>query len=232
MKRIVLTMVMGAFALVSMAQEEAMAQEETNVQEETKVKVREDNRLGWNVSVQGGVLWSHSENTRELSIGDLLTVGAAIGVGYDFSHNFGVRAQLGYGRNVSTTNPNIAGYGLTSYKFNDVSLFGDAVFNLSHMCSRESRKNFAVELKGYIGMGCVFADDYAAMKVPSYEVKDNGQTVFGMRCGFIADWHVTQGLSLYGDMGLTGYTDGFNGVNTGTGADLRVNLMMGVAYHF
>ena len=215
MKRIVLTMVMGAFALITMAQ------------------AREDNRLGWNASVQGGVLWSHSENTRELSFGDLITAGAAIGVGYDFSHNFGVRAQLGYGRNVSATNPDILGYGLTSYKFNDISLFGDAVFNLSHMCSREQRKNFAVELKGYVGLGCVFADDYDGMKVTGqYQVKDNGQTVFGMRCGFIADWHITQALSLYGDLGLTGYTDGFNGINVGTGADLRVNLMMGVAYHF
>lgn len=227
MKRIVLTMVMGAFALVS------MAQEETNVQEETKVKVREDNRLGWNVSVQGGMLWSHNENTRELSFGDLITAGAAIGVGYDFSHNFGVRAQLGYGRNVSATNPDILGYGLTSYEFNDISLFGDAVFNLSHMCSREMRKNFAVELKGYVGLGCVFADDYDGMKVENmYSVKDNGQTVFAMRCGFITDWHVTQAWSLYGDLGLTGFTDGFNGVNVGTGADLRVSLMMGVAYHF
>lgn len=215
MKRIVLTMVMGAFALITMAQ------------------AREDNRLGWNASVQGGVLWSHSENTRELSFGDLITAGAAIGVGYDFSHNFGVRAQLGYGRNVSATNPDIVGYGLTSYEFNDISLFGDAVFNLSHMCSREQRKNFAVELKGYVGLGCVFADDYDGMKVTGqYQVKDNGQTVFGMRCGFIADWHITQALSLYGDLGLTGYTDGFNGINVGTGADFRVNLMMGVAYHF
>ena len=215
MKRIVLTMMMGAFALITMAQ------------------AREDNRLGWNASVQGGMLWSHNENTRELSFGDLITAGAAIGVGYDFSHNFGVRAQLGYGRNVSATNPDILGYGLTSYKFNDISLFGDAVFNLSHMCSRDFRKNFAVELKGYIGLGCVFSDDYDAMQVENmYGVKDNGQTVFGMRLGFITDWHVTQAWSLYGDLGLTGYTDGFNGVNVGTGADLRVSLMMGVAYHF
>lgn len=214
MKRIVLTMVMGAFVLLSMAQ------------------TREDNRLGWNASVQGGMLWSINENTHAASFGDLITAGAAIGVGYDFSHNFGVRAQLGYGRNVSGNNVKESNFPLELYKFNDVSLFGDAIFNLSHMCSREQRKNFAVELKGYIGLGCVFADDYDDMKTPHYDVKDNGQTVFGMRAGFIADWHVTQALSLYGDLGLTGYTDGFNGVNVGTGADLRVNLMMGVAYHF
>lgn len=215
MKRIVLAMVLGAFTLVSMAQ------------------TREDNRLGWNASVQGGVLWSHNENTRELSFGDLLTPGAAIGVGYDFTHNFGVRAQLGYGRNVSATNPSIVGYGLTSYEFNDVSLFGDAIFNLSHMCSREMRKNFAVELKGYVGFGCVFADDYDAMQVEDlYPTKDNGQTVFAARLGFICDWHVTQAISLYGDLGLTGYTDGFNGISSGAGADMRVSLMMGVAYHF
>lgn len=226
MKRIVLTMVMGAFALVS------MAQEETNVQEETKV--REDNRLGWNVSLQGGVLYSINENTHAASFGDLLTPGAALAVGYDFTHNFGVRAQMMYGRNVSATNAKDSGWPLALYKFNDFSLFGDAVFNLSHMCSREMRKNFAVELKGYIGMGCVFADDYDAMKVSHYEgmVKDNGQTVFAMRAGLIADWHLTQAWSLYGDLGLTGFTDGFNGVNVGTGADLRINLMMGVAYHF
>ena len=215
MKRIVLTMVLGAFTLVSMAQ------------------TREDNRLGWNASVQGGVLWSHNENTRELSFGDLLTPGAAIGVGYDFTHNVGVRAQLGYGRNVSVINPEVINYGSKPYNFNDVSLFGDAVFNLSHMCSREMRKNFVVELKGYVGMGCVFANNYDDMVVPHlYDIKDNGQTVFAMRFGFITDWHVTQALSLYGDLGLTAYTDGFNGVNTGTGTDLRVSLMMGVAYHF
>lgn len=214
MKRIVLTMVMGAFALITMAQ------------------AREDNRLGWNASVQGGILWSHSENTREASFGDLLTPGAALAVGYDFTHNFGVRAQVTYGRNVGATNSKIAGYGLTLYKFNDLSFFGDAVFNLSHMCSREQRKNFAVELKGYVGLGCAFADDYENMGVPLYDVKDNGQTVFGMRLGFITDWHVTQAFSLYGDLGLAGFTDGFSGNNTGTGADLRVSLMMGVAYHF
>ena len=216
MKRIVLAMVLGAFTLISMAQ------------------TREDNRLGWNASVQGGVLWSHNENTRELSFGDLLTPGFAIGAGYDFTHDLGVRVQLGYGRNVSATNPEILGHGLTSYKFNDISLFGDAVFNLSHACSRELRKNFAVELKGYLGLGCVFADDYDAKTAENYlyQVKDNGQTVFGARLGFICDWHVTQAISLYGDLGLTGYTDGFNGVNEGTEADMRVSLMMGVAYHF
>lgn len=216
MKRIVLTMVLGAFTLISMAQ------------------TREDNRLGWNVSVQGGVLWSHNENTNAASFGDLLTPGVAIGVGYDFTHNVGVRAQLGYGRNVSGTNTKESGWPLQLYKFNDVSLFGDVILNLSHICSRDLRKNFAVELKGYAGLGCVFADDYDAMTLSHYDgmVKDNGQTVFAARLGFICDWHVTQAISLYGDLGLTGYTDGFNGVNDGTKADMRVSLMMGVAYHF
>ena len=216
MKRIVLAMVLGAFTLISMAQ------------------TREDNRLGWNASVQGGVLWSHNENTYAASFGDLLTPGAAIGVGYDFTHNVGVRAQFGYGRNVSGTNVKESGRDLTLYKFNDVSLFGDVIFNLSHACSRDLRKNFAVELKGYMGIGCVFADDYDAMGETWYDslVKNNGQTVFGARLGFICDWHVTQAISLYGDLGLTGYTDGFNGVNEGTEADMRVSLMMGVAYHF
>lgn len=214
MKRIVLTMVMGAFALVSMAQ------------------AREDNRLGWNASVQGGVLYSINENTYAASFGDLLTPGAALAVGYDFTHNFGVRAQVMYGRNVSGTNIKESGRELTLYRFNDVSLFGDAVFNLSHMCSRDFRKNFAVELKGYVGLGCVFADDYDDEDASHYTVLDNGQTVFAIRGGFIADWHVTQAWSLYGDLGLTAFTDGFNGVSAGTWADLRVNLMMGVAYHF
>ena len=85
-----------------------------------------------------------------------------------------------------------------------------------------------------MGIGCVFADDYDAMGETWYDslVKNNGQTVFAARLGFICDWHVTQAISLYGDLGLTGYTDGFNGVNEGTEADMRVSLMMGVAYHF
>lgn len=222
MKKIILTMVMGMVVMAGFAQEKQEKQE------------REDNRLGWNVSIQGGVLCSINENTHAASFGDLLTPGMAIGVGYDFTHSFGIRGQFGYGRNVSGTNVKESGRQLTLYKFNDVSLFGDAIFNLSHMCSRDFRKNFAFELKGYVGLGCVFADDYDAMKQGFYQgmVKDNGQTVLGMRFGFIGDWHVSQALSIYGDFGLTGYTDGFNGVNTGTWMDMRLSLMMGVTYHF
>ena len=222
MKKIILTMVLGIVAMAGFAQEKQEKQE------------REDNRLGWNASVQGGVLYSINENTKHASFGDLVTPGMVIGVGYDFTHAFGVRGQFGYGRNVSGTNVTESGWPLGLYKFNDVSLFGDAVFNLSHLCSRGFRKNLPFELKGYIGFGCVFADDYDAMNVSHYEsyVKDNGQTVLGMRFGFIGDWHVSQALSIYGDFGMTGYTDGFNGVNTGTWMDMRLSLMMGVTYHF
>ena len=85
-----------------------------------------------------------------------------------------------------------------------------------------------------MGLGCVFADDYDAMKQGFYQgmVKDNGQTVLGMRFGLIGDWHVSQAISIYGDMGLSGYTDGFNGVNVGTWLDMRPSLMLGVTYHF
>lgn len=215
MKKVVLSMVLSLVALCAVAQES------------------EEKRSGWNMFAQGGLLYSINENTHEASFGDLVTGGGVIGVGYDFSRVFGVRAQLGWSKNVSGTNVKETGRPFTLYKFNDVTVSADAVFNISQYCIRyEEPRDLKFEFKGYVGLGCAFASDYDSMKQSWYGIKDKGQNVFNMRFGFIGDYHVSKAVSLYGDLGLGAYSDSFNGVNAGAELDLRLSLMMGVAYHF
>ena len=123
MKKLVCTLLVCVMAMVAVAQE------------------REENRLGWNIALQGGAHYSAFENTRHASFGDAVNGHVGLSVGYDFSHAIGARAELSYGRNISGTNTVESGRPLVLYHCNDVSLFADAIFNLSHLLSKEHRNN-------------------------------------------------------------------------------------------
>ena len=134
MKKLVCTLLVCVMAMVAVAQE------------------REENRLGWNIALQGGAHYSAFENTRHASFGDAVNGHVGLSVGYDFSHAIGARAELSYGRNISGTNTVESERPLVLYHCNDVSLFADAIFNLSHLLSKDRRNNFMIEAKGYVGL--------------------------------------------------------------------------------
>lgn len=213
MKRIVLTMLMGAFALFSMAQEE-----------------RAENPLGWNVTLQGGPHFSAFENTKHASFGDCITGHVALSVGYDFNHAFGTRLEVSYGKNTSGTNTTETGRPLILYHCKDVSVFADAIFNLSYL-GGDKRPNYRVEAKGYVGIGVGIPDEGTAPKVSYYDA-GTPQTAFGMRVGAIAEWHATPRLGFLVDGCVTSYADKFNGVNADVSVDMRLGLSFGVIYHF
>lgn len=211
MKRIVLTMVLGAIALLGVAQD------------------REDNRLGWNVALQGGVHYSGFENTKHGSFGESVDGHVSLSVGYDFSHAFGTRLEASFGRNTTGTNTDL-NRTLILYHFNDVAIFADAIFNLSNLLSKDRRTNFEVEAKGYVGIGLGIPGDCTIPNV-NYKI-GSPETAMAVRAGAICEWHATQNWGFFVDGRLTGYVDKFNGMDAGRPLDIRLGLSVGAIYHF
>lgn len=213
MKKLVCTWLMCVVALVAVAQE------------------REENRLGWNIALQGGAHYSAFENTKHASFGDAVNGHVGLSVGYDFSHAIGARAELSYGRNISGTNTVESGRPLVLYHCNDVSLFADAIFNLSHLLSKEHRNNFMIEAKGYVGLGLAMPSKGSDPKAGFYPT-ENTSTVAAVRMGVIGEWHLDPTWSFLLDGCVTGYGDKFNGKDAGRPLDVRLGLSFGVKYHF
>ena len=212
MKKLVCTLLVCVMAMVAVAQE------------------REENRLGWNIALQGGAHYSAFENTRHASFGDAVNGHVGLSVGYDFSHAIGARAELSYGRNISGTNTEV-GRKLVLYHCNDVSLFADAIFNLSHLLSKDRRNNFMIEAKGYVGLGLAMPSDGTDPKMGFYST-ENTSTVAAVRVGAIGEWHLDSNWSFLVDGCVTGYGDKFNGKDAGRPLDVRLGLSFGVKYHF
>ena len=212
MKKLVCTLLVCVMAMVAVAQE------------------REENRLGWNIALQGGAHYSAFENTRHASFGDAVNGHVGLSVGYDFSHAIGARAELSYGRNISGTNTEV-GRKLVLYHCNDVSLFADAIFNLSHLLSKDRRNNFMVEAKGYVGLGLAMPNEGTEPDV-NYNYGEKPSTAAAVRVGVMGEWHLDPTWSLLVDGCVTGYGDKFNGVDAGRPLDVRLGLSFGVKYHF
>lgn len=212
MKKLVCTLLVCVMAMVAVAQE------------------REENRLGWNIALQGGAHYSAFENTKHASFGDAVNGHVGLSVGYDFSHAIGARAELSYGRNISGTNTELD-RNLVLYHCNDVSLFADAIFNLSHLLSKDRRNNFMVEAKGYVGLGLAMPSEGTDPKAGFYTT-GNTSTVAAVRVGAMGEWHLDPTWSFLLDGCVTGYGDKFNGKDAGRPLDVRLGLSFGVKYHF
>lgn len=212
MKKLVCTLLVCVMAMVAVAQE------------------REENRLGWNIALQGGAHYSAFENTKHASFGDAVNGHVGLSVGYDFSHAIGARAELSFGRNISGTNTEL-GRKLVLYHCEDVSLFADAIFNLSHLLSKDCRNNFMVEAKGYVGLGLAMPNEGTEPDV-NYNYGEKPSTAAAVRVGVMGEWHLDPTWSLLVDGCVTGYGDKFNGVDAGRPLDVRLGLSFGVKYHF
>lgn len=212
MKKLVCTLLVCVMAMVAVAQE------------------REENRLGWNIALQGGAHYSAFENTKHASFGDAVNGHVGLSVGYDFSHAIGARAELGFGRNISGTNTELD-RNLVLYHCNDVSLFADAIFNLSHLLSKDRRNNFMIEAKGYVGLGLAMPNEGTEPDV-NYNYGEKPSTAAAVRVGVMGEWHLDPTWSFLLDGCVTGYGDKFNGVDAGRPLDVRLGLSFGVKYHF
>lgn len=197
----------------------------------------------FNVSVQGGVLFSVNENHftyfENSKTKDMFKPIAAANVGYDFSKAFGMRVQVGYGENAAAANSRETnGQGFYPYTFKSISAFADGILNISGLAEFES----AFSLKGYAGLGFGHSYSFTDAKHPWQQI--NGENnVFGFRLGGICEYDFGA-FGIYADLGGEAYTDMFNGLKphetdhavregyAGFPFDLRATLALGVICHF
>lgn len=211
----------------------------------------------WNVSLQGGALYSINENGFTYRYNDvrykLITPVGALAVGYDFTPIFGLRGSFSFSDNSGAGNYyNTAAKGFYPYKFYSTSFFADAVFHINGF----NLVNEPWQPKIYFGLG--YAHTFNYRKPEGYGSKNEGwlepfhpwqkvhdpSNAFGMRLGFIADYEFRNGIGIFADLCGEAYTDAFNGLrpdkedqadyegSAGFPYDLRVVLTFGVSYKF
>lgn len=200
--------------------------------------VRERDFKGFNISVQGGALYSLNENawtfnndSKATSASVLQAARAAlkgdytgrttgqgsISLGYDFGHALGIRLQGGYSMNSSAGNHNQdPTQSFHPYSFTAVTGYADAVFNISGFINPEKQHLF--ETKLYAGLGAAkssLADDRYILPneetgYEGYET-DFGKAVFTYRAGIIEEMYISRHLGAFIDLNIEALTDMFNG---------------------
>lgn len=212
------------------------AKSEQNVQtEQTYGQGREREFKGFNISVQGGALYSMNENAwtfnndgrienasllqqaKDILKGDYTkrtTVQGSLTVGYDFGHRLGARLQFGYSLNSSAGNhKETAAAGFYPYSFNALTGFADAVLNISGLINEEKQHLFETKIYAGIGAGkSSLGDDRYISKHPWYDLNFD-KAAFGFRGGIIEEMYINKNLGAFIDLGLEAFTDGFNGMN-------------------
>ena len=198
----------------------------------------------WNVSVQGGLLATVSENTFayfEQNRGkEIFDLGGAFAVGYDFSGSLGMRVQASYGRNHGSSNVYQTGdKPIYPFQFQNVALFADAILNLNALA--ENWLPFSPKLYG--GLGGAYTFGFTNPNHPFQNPVDKN-LVIGFRAGAIAEWDFLSGLGIYADAGIEAFDDWYNGIRpseedhsgrkgyAGFPLDLAAKLQLGLIYHF
>lgn len=238
---------MGICALSSFAQETTLTnagsvpvtEEFATAPKKTKTTdaTKERNFKGFNVSLQGGMLFSMNENSwtyyndnrsnrpAELAAArkalgykksDILTPQGSVSVGYDFGHALGVRVQANFAQNASAANhkeQTVAAF--YPYSFNTVSTFADVVFNISGFINPE--KQHLLETKIYAGAGAGIGLSADTSNLPDHMDGGYPYTVemtdtFGFRAGLIEEVYINKHIGAFVDVNLEAYTDKFNGV--------------------
>jgi len=180
----------------------------------------------FSISVQGGPMLSISENAFSYKdngkTAKLITPQASISVGYDFTKAFGLRANIGYGKNMSACNTyDTAMHGFYPYSFKNISCFVDAILQLNYV--NNSWSAFCPKL--YFGLGGAQSFGFNEVNFGSYTKNDpsykrfhpwqdvnESNGVIAFRLGFIAEYNFSQNFGIFADITGEAYTDNFNGL--------------------
>lgn len=171
---------------------------------------------------------------------DLLNLGGALAVGYDFSESFGLRLQAAFGKDAGACNTReTSAHGFYPYSFNHVNAFADAILNLNGLSDRAT----SFRSKVYAGLGGAYTFGFTDSGHPWQKVNDKN-TVFGIRGGFIEEYSFRSGLGFFIDICGEAYTDMYNGLMPseedqkqfegygGFPLDLRGIVSFGIIYRF
>lgn len=198
----------------------------------------------FNVSVQGGMSYSLSENHfgyyDNHKVKDLFNLQGSVSLGYDFSPAFGLRLNVNYGKNSAACNiRETADHVFRPYDFSNIDFFADAMLNLFGMT--EETGPFAIKL--YAGLGWAYTFGFSDPEHPWQDLHQTNGSL-GMRLGGIFEYDFKSGFGIFADVSGAAYTDRYNGLEpenedqeafngyAGFPFDLKAQLSLGVIYHF
>ena len=191
---------------------------------EEKLNFEYDNGYRWFVNVHGNIGMSVNEGYRyhRYSFGDMLTPGANIQIGYNFSDYWGIFAAAGWNQNRLYYNNGTA---WDTEKFTSWEPSLNVSYNLTNgFCGyKPNRRHNLYAYAGFVlGITRNFPDyAYAGGNDPE-------NVCYGGRVGLQYIWSFSKwvGLSVYAD--ANAFNDKFNGIDEGSKLDWRFNAGLGL----
>lgn len=194
----------------------------------------------WYFVFQGGPLYFSSEYNGNLiaegRIGELFSVGAGLGMGYNITDAHEIRFIGNYSRKTAVCEPyipdvdDLSDVSVTTYtyKFRTINFFADYLLNYNALA--ENFVPFTAKIYGGLGFG--YSYDFTEPGNPEVWVRDPN-LVPGLNLGFILEYDFKDGFGLYSDLGAAVYYDRYNGIAPiGFPLDLEAYLQVGLIYHF
>ena len=199
---------------------------------EEKLNFEYDNGYRWFINVHGNLGLSLNEGFDEVKFGKMLTPGANIQIGYNFSDYWGIFAAAGWNQN-RIYMPSLAGGSYTAEKFTSWEPSLNVSYNLTNgFCGYKPNRRH--NLYAYAGFVLGITRDFPDIIYGSQNANETGafpdEVCYGGRVGLQYIWSFSKwvGLSMYADW--TFFNDRFNAIKTGFPLDSRFNV--GAGFHF
>lgn len=195
---------------------------------EEKLNFEYDNGYRWFINAHGNLGVSINEGFREVSFGKMLTPGANIQIGYNFSDYWGLFAEAGWNQNRIYMPDENGVYDAKKFTSWEPSL--NVSYNLTNgFCGyKPNRRHNLYAYAGFVlGITRSFPDQiYAYEGQGAYP----DEVCYGGRVGLQYIWSFSKwvGLSMY--VNATTFNDKFNAIKAGTKLDWRMNA--GIGFHF
>ena len=192
---------------------------------EEKLNFEYDNGYRWFINAHGNLGLSVNEGFNKVSFGKMLTPGANIQIGYNFSDYWGIFAAAGWNQNRIYMSDG-AGYDAKKFTSWEPSL--NVSYNLTNgFCGyKPNRRHNLYAYAGFVlGITRDFPDE-----VYGYADAYPDEVCYGGRVGLQYIWSFSKwvGLSMYADW--TFFNDHFNAVKADFPLDNRFDV--GLGFHF
>ena len=194
----------------------------------------------WYFSFQGGGLIFNSDYcSRLFKEGrghELVSFGAGVALGYNFSDAHGIRVFGNYSRKTGVceafedpdADPKAAPIPTYTYRFSSTQLFVDYVLNYNALAENDN----PFTAKSYIGPGFAYTFDFTDPGHPEVWLYDPN-LVPCMNMGFIFEYDFKDAFGFFVDLGLSFYAERYNGrVSMGFPVDMESSLQVGLIYNF
>lgn len=179
----------------------------------------------WFLQLQGGVNYTKAENATKANFFDMLTPKVQFGVGKFFSPYVGTRLSVGGWQSKHYQYlPSARGLRSRHIRQNYVESNLDGLFNLTNIFA--PRKEY-----GGFNLYLIAGVNYTH-RVKNSDLRVGTNDFFSPRAGLLADWKLSDAVSLNVEVAGNLLPNQFNGLSSGSKYDYNTNALIGFTYRF